>query len=299
MPSSAGLGAILTAMATPFDADLELNEAAARRLARHLVDHGSDGLVVAGTTGESATLTDEEKLRLLEVVLDEVGADATVVAGTGSNDTAHSVHLTREATARGAHAVLAVTPYYNKPSRRGLKAHFEAIAGATDRPMMLYNIPARCVINLEPELLRELGEVDNIVAVKQANADLGQAREIVEGTALDLYAGDDNLLRVFAELGGAGGVCVSSHLAGEQMKEMYEAGAAGDVDRAAAIDAELQDVYETLFFTASPAPVKAALNLLGLDAGGCRLPIAALTDDELPRVRDLLDRHGLAASAAK
>jgi 4-hydroxy-tetrahydrodipicolinate synthase len=299
MPSPAGLGAILTAMVTPLDADLEINEPAARRLARHLVEHGSDGLVVAGTTGESATLDDAEKLRLLDVVIDEVGDEATVVAGTGSNDTAHSVHLTRAATERGADAVLLVTPYYNKPSRRGLKAHFETVAAATDKPVMIYNIPGRCVLNLEPDLLAELSEVDNITAVKQANADLEQARAIVEGTALDLYAGDDNLLRSFAEIGGAGGVCVSSHLVGTRMKEMYEAAVAGDNERAREIDDELADVYETLFFTASPAPVKAALNLLGFEAGGVRLPIVELTEDELPRVSAMLEAHGLVASAAQ
>lgn len=299
MPSPAGLGAILTAMVTPLDADLEVNERAARRLARHLIEHGSDGLVVAGTTGESATLDDAEKLRLLEAVIDEVGDEATVVAGTGSNDTAHSVHLTRAATERGADAVLVVTPYYNKPSRRGLKAHFETVAAATDKPVMIYNIPGRCVLNLEPDLLAELSRVGNITAVKQANADLEQARAIVEETALDLYAGDDNLLRSFAEIGGAGGVCVSSHLVGTRMKEMYEAAVAGDDEHAREIDAELADVYETLFFTASPAPVKAALNLLGFEAGGVRLPMVELTEDELPRVSAMLEAHGLVASAAQ
>jgi 4-hydroxy-tetrahydrodipicolinate synthase len=299
MPSSAGLGTILTAMVTPLDSNLEVNEAAARRLARHLVEHGSDGLVVAGTTGESATLSDEEKLRLLDAVIDEVGEDATVIAGTGSNDTAHSVHLTRAAAEGGADGVLVVTPYYNKPSRRGLKAHFEAVAAATDRPVIVYNIPARCVLNLEPDLLRELSEVDNIVAVKQANDDLDQARSIVEDTSLDLYAGDDNLLRSFAEIGGAGGISVSSHLVGTPMQELYEAAAAGDDERARAIDAELADVYETLFFTASPAPLKAALNMFGFEAGGCRLPIADLTDDELPRVSAMLEAHGLVPSPAR
>jgi 4-hydroxy-tetrahydrodipicolinate synthase len=299
MPSSAGLGTILTAMATPLDADLEVNEAATRRLARHLVDHGSDGLVVAGTTGESATLSDEEKLRVLDAVLDEVGEDVTVIAGTGSNDTAHSVHLTRAAAEHGADGVLVVTPYYNKPSRRGLKAHFEAVAAATDRPVIVYNIPARCVLNLEPNLIRELAEVQNIVGIKQANDDIEQARSIVEETSLDLYAGDDNLLRSFAEIGGAGGICVSSHLVGTRMHEMYDAAAAGDDEQARAIDAELADVYETLFFTASPAPLKAALNMLGLEAGGCRLPIADLTEDELPRVSAMLEAHGLVPVPAR
>jgi 4-hydroxy-tetrahydrodipicolinate synthase len=295
MAPSDRFGAILTAMATPFDADLELNEEATRRLIRHLVEHGSDGIVVAGTTGESATLTDAEKLRLVEIAVEEVGGTASVVAGTGSNDTAHSVHLTREAAARGADAVLVVTPYYNKPNRRGLKAHFEAVARATSKPVFVYNIPGRCVINIEPDLFAELAEIDNIAAVKQANADLGEARAIVD-TGLALYAGDDNLVRPFAEIGGAGGICVSSHLVGERMKEMYEAAAAGDDERARAIDGELHDVYETMFFTASPGPVKAALNLLGLEAGGLRLPMVELTDDEVPRVSAMLDRQGLAVA---
>jgi 4-hydroxy-tetrahydrodipicolinate synthase len=299
MPASADLGTILTAMATPLGPDLELNEESARRLARYLVERGSDGLVVAGTTGESATLSDEEKLRLLDAVIDEVGEMATVIAGTGSNDTAHSAHLTRDAADHGADAVLVVTPYYNKPSRRGLKAHFEAVAAATDKPVILYNIPGRCVINLEPDLLRELSEVPNIVAIKQANDDFEQARAIVGETSLDLYAGDDALLRPFAEIGGAGGICVSSHLVGERMQSLYHAAVAGDSDRARAIDDELADVYSTLFFTASPAPLKAALNLLGLEAGGCRLPIADLTEDELPRVAALLEGHGLVPSPAR
>ena len=291
------LGAILTAMATPFDSDLRVNEEAARRLARHLVEHGSDGVVVAGTTGESATLDDAEKLGLLEAVIDEIGDSATVVAGTGSNDTAHSVELTRAATERGADAVLVVTPYYNKPNRRGLKAHFEAVAAATDRPVFLYNIPARCVINLEPDLLAELSGIPNIAAIKQANSDLDQARAIVEQSTLALYAGDDNLLRPFAELGGAGGICVSSHLVGEQMKEMYDAARAGDDARARAIDRELEDVYSTLFITASPAPVKAALNMLGFDVGGVRLPMVECNEEERSQVGAMLDAHRLATAA--
>src|SRR6188474_1521578 len=166
MPAGPQLGAILTAMVTPFGPDGEVNEDATRRLARHLVDHGSDGLVVCGTTGESPTMSDEEKLRLFDIVIDEVGGDASVIAGTGSNDTAHSVHLTEQASRRDVDAVLVVTPYYNKPPRAGLVAHFRAVAKSTDKPVMLYNIPGRTLINLEPDLLARLGEVDNIVAVK-------------------------------------------------------------------------------------------------------------------------------------
>ena len=289
MASSTDLGAILTAMVTPFDSSGALREDAIRRLARHLVEHGSDGLVVAGTTGESPTLDDAEKLRLMEIVVDEVGDQATVVAGTGSNDTAHSVHLTAQAAGRGVDAVLVVTPYYNKPNRRGLVEHFKAVAAATDLPVLLYNIPARCVINLEPDLLAELGRIDNVVGVKQANSDIDQARRIVEDANLALYAGDDNLLGPFAEIGGAGGITVSSHLVGEQMKELYEAARAGDVERSRAIDRKLADVYRTLFITPAPATVKAALEMLGFEPSGVRLPLVEVDDSERAEVRRLVE----------
>jgi 4-hydroxy-tetrahydrodipicolinate synthase len=298
MPSDAQLGAILTAMVTPFGPDGELNEDSTRRLARHLVDHGSDGLVVSGTTGESPTLSDEEKLRLFDIVLDEVGGDATVIAGTGSNDTQHSVHLTREASKRDIDAVLVVTPYYNKPPRAGIVAHFRAVAEATDKPVMLYNIPSRTVINLEPELLAQVGKVDNIVAVKQANDDMEQAQRVISEAGLQLYAGDDNLVRPFAEIGGAGGVTVTSHLFGEQMKEMYEAARAGESERAREIDERLRDGYETLFMTVGTITTKAALNMLGLEVGGVRLPLVEASDRERAAVQGLLERHGLVPSAA-
>lgn len=292
------LGAILTAMVTPFGPSGELNEEAARRLMRHLVEHGSDGIVVAGTTGESPTLNDEEKLRLLEIALDEIGDEATVVAGTGSNDTAHSVELTRRAAELGAHAVLVVTPYYSKPQRQGLLEHFRAVAAATDGPVMLYNIPARTAINLEPDLLAEVAGADNIVAVKQANPDMDQARRVIEDAGLALYAGDDNLLGPFAEIGGAGGVCVSSHLFGDQMKALHEAARSGDIERAREIDAGLRDAYETLFMTVGATMTKASLNLLGFEVGGLRLPLVEASPQELSAAREMLERHGLVASAA-
>jgi 4-hydroxy-tetrahydrodipicolinate synthase len=290
MSSDHALGAILTAMVTPFDSRGAVDESAARDLMRHLVDHGSDGVVIAGTTGESATLDDEEKLHLFEAAVDELGGRATVVAGTGSNDTAHSVRLTREAAARGVDAVLVVTPYYNRPNARGVRAHFEACADAAgDTPMLLYNIPGRCVINVEADQLIELSKVDNIVGVKQANADLSAARQIVEESGLALYAGDDNLLRPFGELGGAGGVTVSSHLAGERMKEVFEAARAGDAARAQALDAELEDLYTTLFIAPPPATVKAALAELGFELGGVRLPLVEVDDAERAELRRMLD----------
>ncbi len=298
MAPDPNLGAILTAIVTPFGADGRVSEEAARRLMRHLVEHGSDGVVVAGTTGEAPTMSDEEKLRLFEIAVDEVGGDASVIAGTGSNDTAHSVELTHAASECGVDAVLAVTPYYNKPPRAGLVAHFRAIAAATNLPMMVYNIPARCVLNLDPDLLAEVGEIDNIVAVKQANADMEQARRIVEDGKLALYAGDDNLLRPFAEIGGAGGVCVTSHLFGDRMKEMYEAACAGDSERAADIDQSLADAYETVFMTSGTITIKAALNQLGFRVGAPRLPLVEASGPEASRIRGMLERHGLVASAA-
>jgi 4-hydroxy-tetrahydrodipicolinate synthase len=298
MPAGPHLGAILTAMVTPFGPDGELNEDATRRLARHLVHHGSDGLVVCGTTGESPTLSDEEKLRLFDIVIDEVGGDASVIAGTGSNDTAHSVHLTQQASRRDVDAVLIVTPYYNKPPRAGLVAHFRAVAESTDKPVMLYNIPGRTLINLEPDLLARLGEVDNIVAVKQANDDLEQAKRVISEAGLQLYAGDDNLLRPFAEIGGAGGVTVTSHLFGEQMKEVYEAARAGDSEHAREIDDRIRDAYETIFMTVGTITTKAALNMLGFDVGGVRLPLVEASDRERAAVQGLLERHGLVPSAA-
>jgi 4-hydroxy-tetrahydrodipicolinate synthase len=288
MPPATDLGAILTAMVTPFDSHGTVREDATRRLARHLTEHGSDGIVVAGTTGEAPTLDDAEKLRLMEIVVDEVGDSATVVAGTGSNDTAHSVQLTRQAAERGVDAVLVVTPYYNKPNRRGLIEHFRAVAAATELPVLLYNIPARCVINLDPDLLAELGRIDNVVGVKQANSDMEQARRVIEDAGLLLYAGDDNLLGPFAEIGGAGGITVSSHLVGDRMKELYEAARAGDLERSRATDRELQDVYRTLFIAPAPATVKAALELLGIEAGGVRLPLVEVDDFELAEVRRMV-----------
>jgi 4-hydroxy-tetrahydrodipicolinate synthase len=290
MTSQTSLGSILTAMVTPFDDRGSVSETAARDLMRHLVDHGSDGVVLAGTTGESATLDDDEKLRLFEAGVDELGGRATVVAGTGSNDTAHSVRLTAAAAARGVDAVLVVTPYYNRPNARGVQAHFEACAEAAgDIPMLLYNIPGRSVINVEADQLVELSRVANIVGVKQANADMDAARRIVEDSDLALYAGDDNLLRPFAEIGGAGGITVSSHLAGERMHEVYDAAHGGDAERAQALDAELEDLYRTLFIAPPPATVKAALAELGFELGGVRLPLVEVDEAERADLRRMLD----------
>jgi 4-hydroxy-tetrahydrodipicolinate synthase len=289
------LGRVLTAIATPFDADGDVDFDAFQNLARYLVDNGSDGIVVAGTTGEAPTLDDGERLELIAAGLEAVGDRATVVAGTGTNDTRHSVAMTEQAHALGADAFLVVTPYYNKPPVRGIVAHYEAVAAVTDRPVIVYNIPSRVVLNLEPSTITRLAEIDGIEAVKQANADLDQARHIVE-TGLTLYAGDDNLVQPFLELGGYGGICVHTHVAGPQVAEQVSAFLAGDLARSREIDEELAPAYELLTVAPNPIAIKAALTLLGHDMGGYRLPIVPPTEDEITRVRDCLSRLGLPVS---
>jgi 4-hydroxy-tetrahydrodipicolinate synthase len=291
------LGEVLTAIVTPFREDGSIDFDAFRRLCVHLVENGSDGLVVAGTTGESPTLADAEKLDLFAAAVDAVGERATIVAGTGSNDTAHSVHLTREAHELGVDGFLVVTPYYNKPPPRGIVGHFAAIADATDLPILVYNIPQRVVINIEPETIAELARVPNVRAVKQATTDPEQARRIVE-LGLALYAGNDDLILPFLEVGGAGGVCVFTHLVGPQVKEMIGRFKAGDKGGAYAIGAELEPVLEALAVSVNPIPVKAALNLLGHDVGGLRLPLVEATDDEKAAIRSGLERAGVLAAAA-
>ena len=280
----ATISGVITAMVTPFSADGDLDLDAARRRARHLVAPGAHGRVVAGTTGEAPTLSDREKLHLLEAVLDEIGDAATIICGTGSNDTRHSAHLTREACGAGAHAVLVVTPYYNKPNRAGLRAHFSTVAEAAgETPVILYNIPSRTVINLPPEFL-----ADNVVAVKQANDDeLGP----IEG--LEVLAGNDGIFLRCLAIGGTGGILVSSHLVGPEMREIYDAATAGDIERAREIDERLAPIYEATVVTANPIPVKTGLELLGVIDAHLRLPMIPASDEERGVVRTALERHGL------
>jgi 4-hydroxy-tetrahydrodipicolinate synthase len=290
------LGNVLTAIVTPFREDGSVDYDAFQRIARHLVENGSDGLVVAGTTGESPTLADGERLDLFRAALEAVGEEASVVAGTGTYSTAHSVHLTEAAHEIGVDGFLIVTPYYSKPPQRGIVAHFEEIARASDRPIVVYNIPSRVVVNIEPETISELAGIESVRAVKQANDDLEQARHIVD-TGLDLYAGDDNLIQPFLELGAVGGVCVHTHVVGPQVAEQVQAGLVGDVDRAREIDGELAPVYELLRAATNPIAIKAALNLLGHEVGGHRLPLVSAGEDELAAVRGCLERLGLLVRA--
>jgi 4-hydroxy-tetrahydrodipicolinate synthase len=273
---------MLTAIATPFDRRLAVDEEAFVALHRHVCEHGSHGVVACGSTGEAATMSDEEHLRVVELACSERPAGTTVVAGTGSNDTRHACALTERATELGADAVLVVTPYYVRPNRRGILRHYEEVARATDKPVLLYNIPTRTGTDVPNDLLAELGQIENVAGVKQANnANL----EPVDG--LDLYAGNDEIFARTLDLGG-GGILVASHIVGDEMRRMVD-----EPESRAEIDAGLQDVYRALGVTTNPIPIKAALNLLGLRAGGLRLPLVEADEDETEVVRSMLERHGL------
>jgi 4-hydroxy-tetrahydrodipicolinate synthase len=290
------LGQVLTAVVTPFAEDGSVNLDAFKRLCVHLIENGSDGVVVAGTTGEAPTLSDEERFALFAAAIEAVGDRAKVVAGTGTYSTGHSVHLTREAHKLGVDAFLVVTPYYNKPPVRGIVAHFEAIAAVTDKPIVVYNIPQRVVINLEPDTLAELAEIPNVQYVKQATTDLDQARRIVSESGLILLAGGDELLLPFLELGAKGGILVYTHIVGPRVRELVTRFADGDLDGAREIQRELAPIVEALS-VANPIPVKAALNMLGHDMGGHRLPLVEATEAEKAALRGALERAGILAGA--
>jgi 4-hydroxy-tetrahydrodipicolinate synthase len=277
-------GGIITAMVTPFDADGRVDEEAFVALLQHLLANGSDGLVVAGTTGEGATLDDAEKLRLFELAVGEAG-DATVIAGTGSNDTAHSVELTARAAELGVDGALVVTPYYNKPNRRGIKAHFAAVAeGAPELPIVVYNIPGRCVVDIPNDLLQELAQdIDNVTAVKQARYE-----DITPIDGMELLAGNDDVLAEVLDRGGTGGICVASHIVGDEMRRMID-----EPDARHEIHEGLSDVYAAMAVTVNPIPVKTAMRMLGHEVGGFRLPMVEASDDEAEEIRVVLDRHGL------
>jgi 4-hydroxy-tetrahydrodipicolinate synthase len=290
------LGEVLTAIVTPFDKDGEVDYERFREHARHVVENGSDGLVVAATTGESPTLTDDERLELFAAAVDAVGDSATIIASTGTYSTAHSVHLTERAHGLGVDGYLVVTPYYNKPPPRGIVEHFKAIAAASDKPIIAYNIPQRVVVNIEPETIVELAEIPTVAGVKQATEEIDQAQRIVAETDLDLYAGSDHLVYPFLEVGGVGGVCVHSNIAPGRVKELIRRYRDGDVDGAREIDEELKPLVEALGVTINPIPVKAALNMLGQDVGTSRLPLVEPTDEELAEIRSGLERAGVLSS---
>jgi 4-hydroxy-tetrahydrodipicolinate synthase len=282
------LGEILTAMVTPFDERGNVDEEAAVRLMHHLVDHGSDGLVVCGTTGEAATLDDAEHLGVIELAVREMRGTCPIVAGVGSNDTRHAVRLTERATAIGADALLSVNPYYNRPSRRGIVAHYREVVRATNLPILLYNIPQRTGSDMPNDLLAELAQLDHIVGVKQANhANLAKVDGMV------IYAGNDDMLADVLDLGEAGGILTGSHVFGEEMRRMVD-----EPEHRREIEASLNDVYRDLAIAPAACSLKAALNLIGVPAGKPRLPYVELDADELAVVRAMLERHGMLAAAA-
>jgi 4-hydroxy-tetrahydrodipicolinate synthase len=286
---SADLGAILTAMVTPFDAEGRVDEEAAVRLMHHLVDHGSDGLVMCGTTGEASTLTDDEHLGVIRLAVEEMRGRCTVVAGVGSNDTRHAAELTERATELGPTALLSVTPYYNRPSRRGIIRHYEEIDRATDLPILLYNIPQRTGLDLPNDLLAKLGQLEHIVGVKQAN-DANLAK--VDG--LQIYAGNDDMLADVLDLGEPGGICTSTHVLGDEFHRMVD-----EPERRREIHESLRDVYRDMAIAPAAVTNKAALKLIGLlDVAAPRLPYVELDNDELQTVRGLLERHGLLETAS-
>jgi 4-hydroxy-tetrahydrodipicolinate synthase len=287
MGDVAGLGAILTAIVTPFDADLNVDEQAFVDLLHHLAAHGSDGFVVCGTTGEASTLSDDEHMRVVELAVENRPEGTSIVAGAGVNDTRHAVHLTERATALGVDAILSVTPYYNKPNRRGIVAHYTEVAKATDKPIILYNIPSRVVIDVPNDLLAELAQLPGIDYVKQANND-----NLAPIDGLGVYAGNDEILLRTLEMGGCGGICVASHLVGEEMRRMVD-----EPENRAEIDASLRDVYAAMGVTTNPIPVKAALELAGHPVGGLRLPLVEASEEERAQIAAVLERHGLLASA--
>jgi 4-hydroxy-tetrahydrodipicolinate synthase len=279
------IGGILTAMVTPFADDGGLDEERAVRLIHHLLDNGSDGLVLTGSTGEAATMADEEMFRLWELGVAEAG-DAIVIAGTGTNDTRHSVELTERATEAGVDAVLVVTPYYVRPNRRGIVAHYEAVAAATDRPVVVYNIPSRTATDMPNDLLAELGQIENVAAVKQARYE-----DMAPIDGIDLLAGNDDILAKTMDIGGTGGILVASHLVGREMRRIVD-----EPDRRHEIEDGLRDLYKALTVTTNPIPVKAALNMVGVQVGGLRLPLVEATDGEKAVVREALERHELLAA---
>lgn len=283
-------GQVITAMATPFDSDGEIDFQATTNLVEYLINNGSDGIVVAGTTGESPTLSTDEKVALFVHVVTVADGRAKIIAGTGSNNTRASVALTQQAEQAGVDGIMLVTPYYNKPSQEGMYRHFEAIANATALPVMLYNIPGRSVVNLSVDTIVRLSLIDNITCVKEASGDLDAASEIIERTSSDfaVYSGDDSLTLPILSVGGTGIVSVASHIIGNDMQEMIKLFRTGDTAGSAALHRKLLPTMKALFAAPSPSPVKAALNLSGVPVGGVRLPMLALTEEETATLQQFL-----------
>lgn len=286
-------GNLLTAMVTPFDDKMEVDYTQAANLAKYLAEHGSDGIVVCGTTGESPTLTKEEKIKLWQVVKEAVAGKAAVIAGTGSNNTKESIAMTKEAEKLGVDGAMLVGPYYNKPSQEGFYQHFKTVAESTSLPIIVYNVPGRTGTNILPQTVIRLSEIPNIVAVKEASGNVEQASQIRRGTAPDfmVYSGDDSLTLPILAVGGTGVISVASHVIGDQMQEMIKAYLSGDVKKASALHLELFPVFKGLFITSNPVPVKAALNLKGIKVGSTRLPLVDAAPEHLEAIKGFMQPY--------
>lgn len=289
-------GKVLTAMVTPFHDDYSVNYAAAADLAKYLVTHGNDGLVVAGSTGESATLSNEEKLKLFDAVLQAIGDKATVIAGTGSNDTLASIELTRQAEKLGVHGAMLVGPYYNKPTQDGFYKHFSLIAERTSLPLIVYNVPGRTASNILPPTIARLSLIPNVVAVKEASGSLEQVSEIVRlaKPGFWVYSGDDGLTLPILAVGGCGVISVAGHVVAEKMQQMISAFFAGNIELAKTLHLELMPFFKVIFVTTNPSPIKAAVNMLGLNGGILRPPMVPLTAEEADQLRTVMNQLGYA-----
>ncbi|NMB01192.1 MAG: 4-hydroxy-tetrahydrodipicolinate synthase [Firmicutes bacterium] len=288
-------GQVITAMITPMNKDHSVNYKAAVELAERLGENGSDGVVLSGTTGESPTLSFDEKVKLFETVTDALGGQMTIIAGTGSNSTEDTIALTKAAEKAGVDGIMLVTPYYNKPSQAGLYEHFATVASQTSLPIMLYNVPGRTSVNILPETVARLAEIDNIVAIKEASGNLEQVSVLKTLVPEDflIYSGDDALTLPILSVGGAGVVSVVSHLVGREIKSMISAFYAGKTAEALEIHLQLMPLFQTMFLTTNPVPVKRALEFVGFETGPLRLPLVDLTEKEAQTIKDVLFKMGL------
>lgn len=286
-------GKVLTAMVTPFDSAGEIDFKQTKALVNYLIENGTDGLVVAGTTGESPTLDKQEKLDLFKFVVEAVDGRVPVIAGTGSNNTKASIELTKQAEVLGVDGIMLVTPYYNKPSQEGLFKHFKAVASATSLPIMLYNIPGRSSVNLAPETIIRLSKIKNIISVKEASGNLEAMAKIIEETDehFSLYSGDDSLTIPVLSIGGIGVVSVASHIIGNELQELVSTFLSGEIHKAAQLHRKLLPIMKAVFMAPSPAPVKAALALSGMDVGSVRLPLVPLNEEQIQELKSKLERE--------
>ena len=285
-------GRLATAMVTPFDANLEIDFEQTKKLVNHLIKTGTDSIVVAGTTGESPTLSKNEKIKLFKKVSEFTNGRAKVIAGTGTNDTKSSIELTKKAEEAGVDGIMLVAPYYNKPSQEGLYRHFKEIAAATNLPVMIYNIPSRTGINISAKTMTELSKIENIVAVKEASGDLTQMAEIIKNTEEDfyLYSGDDKFTLPVMAIGGYGVVSVASHVIGKQIKAMIESFSDGNVNEASKLHLKMLNLFEGIFITSNPAPIKDLLNQLDINVGSVRLPLIDLNEEQADYLQEIYQK---------